>query len=52
MLGVKVNRDEPLGLHTQVAGEIRGAIADGEAKQGDRLREIGSIEKALFEAVA
>ena len=37
MLGVKVDRDEPLELHEQVAGEIRRAIADGEAKPGDRL---------------
>src|SRR5436309_15726863 len=37
MLGVKVSRDEPLDLHEQVAGEIRRAIADGEAKPGERL---------------
>jgi GntR family transcriptional regulator len=37
MLDVKINRDEPLDLHLQVAGEIRRAIADGEAKQGERL---------------
>src|SRR5580698_4606900 len=37
MLDVKVNRDAPTGLHTQVAAEIRRAIADGEAKQGERL---------------
>jgi GntR family transcriptional regulator len=37
MLDVKINREEPLGLHTQVAAEIRRAIADGEAKQGERL---------------
>jgi DNA-binding transcriptional regulator YhcF (GntR family) len=37
MLGVKVNRDEPTQLHEQVAGEIRRAIADGEAKPGERL---------------
>ncbi len=33
----KVNRDEPIPLHEQVAAEIRRAIADGEAAQGDRL---------------
>src|SRR6266496_3232153 len=27
----------PLDLHEQVAGEIRRAIADGEAKSGERL---------------
>ena len=37
MLGVKVNRDEPLELHEQVAGEIRRAIAEGEARPGERL---------------
>jgi GntR family transcriptional regulator len=34
---VQVNRNEPLELHEQVAGEIRRAIADGEAKPGERL---------------
>ena len=37
MLGVKVDRDDPVDLHEQVAGEIRRAIADGEAKPGERL---------------
>jgi DNA-binding transcriptional regulator YhcF (GntR family) len=37
MLRVKVNRDEPIDLYEQVAGEIRRAIADGEAKTGERL---------------
>jgi GntR family transcriptional regulator len=37
MLDVKVDRDEPLELHEQVAGEIRRAIAEGEAKPGERL---------------
>ena len=37
MLSVKVDRDEPLELHEQVAGEIRRAIAEGEAKPGERL---------------
>jgi GntR family transcriptional regulator len=37
MLGVKVDRDESVELHEQVAGEIRRAIADGEAGPGDRL---------------
>src|SRR6059036_2799657 len=34
---VKVNRNEPLELHEQVAAEIRRAIAEGEAGPGDRL---------------
>jgi len=37
MLNVRINRDEPLELHEQVAAEIRRAIADGEAGPGDRL---------------
>src|SRR4029077_13668634 len=37
MLQVKVDRDDPLELHEQVAGELRRAIADGEAKPGERL---------------
>jgi GntR family transcriptional regulator len=37
MLGVKIDRDEPTGLHEQVAAEIRRAIAEGEAKPGERL---------------
>lgn len=37
MLGVKVSRDDVLSLHEQVAAEIRRAIADGEARPGERL---------------
>jgi GntR family transcriptional regulator len=37
MLNVKVDRGDPTDLYEQVAGEIRRAIADGEAKPGDRL---------------
>ena len=37
MLGVKIDRQDPTLLHQQVAGEIRRAIADGEAKPGERL---------------
>lgn len=37
MLVVKVDRDDPTNLHEQVAGEIRRAIAEGEAKPGERL---------------
>ena len=34
---VKIDRFEPTELHEQVAAEIRRAIADGEAKPGERL---------------
>jgi len=37
MLEVKVNRDEDVALHDQVAAEIRRAIAEGEAGPGERL---------------
>ncbi len=37
MIGVKIDRDEPVELYEQVAAEIRRAIADGEAKPGERL---------------
>ena len=34
---VKVDRHDPTLLHEQVAGEIRRAIAEGEASPGERL---------------
>ena len=37
MLNVKVDRGDPTDFFEQVAGEIRRAIADGEAKPGERL---------------
>jgi GntR family transcriptional regulator len=37
MISVKVNKADPTDLYLQVAGEIRRAIADGEAKPGERL---------------
>ena len=37
MLKVKIDRQEPTELFEQVAAEIRRAIADGEAKPGERL---------------
>src|ERR1700726_4538154 len=37
MLWRKIDRGDPLPLHDQVAAEIRRAIADGEAKPGERL---------------
>jgi GntR family transcriptional regulator len=37
MLQVKIDETDPTDLHEQVAAEIRRAIADGEAKPGDRL---------------
>jgi GntR family transcriptional regulator len=37
MLRVKVSREDPTELFEQVAAEIRRAIAEGEAKPGERL---------------
>lgn len=37
MLGVKIDRKAQTDLHEQVAAEIRRAIAEGEAKPGERL---------------
>jgi DNA-binding transcriptional regulator YhcF (GntR family) len=37
MLKVKIDRKEATELFEQVAAEIRRAIADGEAKPGERL---------------
>ena len=37
MLQLEVDRRRPAQLHEQVAGEIRRAIAEGEAKPGERL---------------
>jgi GntR family transcriptional regulator len=37
MLNVNINRDEQMNLHEQVAAELRRAIADGEARPGERL---------------
>src|SRR6201984_1839447 len=37
MLKVKIDKHEPTELFEQVAAEIRRAIADGEAKPGERL---------------
>jgi GntR family transcriptional regulator len=37
MIGVKVDREDSAALHEQVASEIRRAIAEGEAKPGERL---------------
>ena len=37
MFSVKVDRGEPTELHVQVAAEIRRAIANDEARPGERL---------------
>ena len=37
MLQVKIDRNERLGLHEQAAAELRRAIAEGEARPGERL---------------
>jgi GntR family transcriptional regulator len=37
LISVKVNREDGTDLYLQVAAQIRRAIADGEAKPGERL---------------
>ncbi len=46
MRDVKVDHSEPMPLFEQVAAEIRRAIADGEAKPGERMplaRDLASV---------
>ena len=47
MLNVKVDRGDPTDLYEQVAGEIRRAIADGEAKPGERLPPVKDLAAVL-----
>jgi GntR family transcriptional regulator len=47
MIRVKVDRQERTELHEQVAGEIRRAIADGEAKPGERLPPASDLADVL-----
>jgi GntR family transcriptional regulator len=37
MIDVRIDREDPTLLHDQVAAQIRRAIADGEARPGERL---------------
>jgi GntR family transcriptional regulator len=43
----KIDRDSPVALHDQVSAEIRRAIADGEAKPGERLPPAGDLAAVL-----
>lgn len=47
MRNVKVDPADPLELHEQVAAEVRRAIADGEAKPGERLPPAKDIAAVL-----
>jgi GntR family transcriptional regulator len=44
---VKVDRGAPIQLHEQVAAEIRRAIADGQAKSGERLPPARDLAEVL-----
>src|SRR5438093_4880582 len=44
---VKVDRRAPVQLHEQVAGKIRRAIADGQAKSGERLPPARDLAEVL-----
>ena len=48
MISVKVNKADPTDLYEQVAAEIRRAIADGEAKPGERLPAALTISFGLL----
>src|SRR5271155_5214641 len=37
MIGARLDRGDQTALHDQVAAQIRRAIADGEARPGERL---------------
>jgi GntR family transcriptional regulator len=43
----RVDRAEPTLLHEQVAAEIRRAIADGEAKPGERIPQAKDLAAVL-----
>src|ERR671925_2165174 len=47
MLCVKVDRSDPTDLYEQVAGEIRRAIAEGEARPGERLPPARDLAEVL-----
>jgi GntR family transcriptional regulator len=47
MREVKVDREAPLELHEQVAAELRRAIADGQAKPGERLPPARDLAEVL-----
>ena len=42
-----IDRDESVSLHEQVAAEIRRAIADGEATEGQRLPPAVALASVL-----
>jgi GntR family transcriptional regulator len=43
----EIDPDSPVPLHEQVAAAVRRAIADGEAKPGERLPPAGDMAKVL-----
>ncbi len=43
----EVNRDESVAIYDQVAAKLRRAIADGEAKPGERLPPAVDLAKVL-----
>ena len=47
MLDVKIDKGDPTDLYEQVAGEIRHANAEGEAKPGERLSPAKDLAAGL-----
>jgi DNA-binding transcriptional regulator YhcF (GntR family) len=50
MFRVKIDRAESTDLHEQVAAEIRRAIAEGEAKPGERLPPARDLAAVVAQA--
>ena len=46
-LTFSVDREDPTSLHEQVAAEIRRAIAEGEARPGDRIPQARDLATVL-----
>jgi GntR family transcriptional regulator len=47
ILGMEIDRHEPVALYVQVASEIRRAIAEGEIRQGERLPPVVDLAAVL-----
>lgn len=46
-LPFSIDREDPTPLHEQVAAEIRRAIAEGEARPGDRIPQARDLATVL-----
>ena len=46
-LAIAIDRRDPTALHEQIAATIRRAIADGEARPGDRIPQARDLAAVL-----